>query len=315
MGVHKLPRPGSVGEQSVYRDKIRSAYAQFSPGYRRIADFVLDHYQDAAFMTAAEIGRAAQVDTALVVRFAQRLGYSGFPELIADVQEHVKQDLRVVYQPGEGDDSPAQVFRRNVLQDRNNLDYMLQHLDEENLAAVIALLEQASRIFVIGEGNAGYLAEAFAMRLLTLGYPAHTVSAEVVGQAAIVAGLRETDLVVGIGMTAMNPGVAAVIREARAIGVHTVGIVPALAHPVATAAQHVLHAPVQTAGIMPSWTAIAAVLHAVTQALALHPDNPTAEWAMRTDHFLKIYEGLLKKDLVDVRASIAEYNPVAGAQS
>lgn len=299
----------------MYQDQIRSIYAQSSPGYRRIADFILDHYQDAAFMTAAEVGRAARVDTALVVRFAQRLGYSGFPGLIAEVQEHVKQDLRTVYQPGEGDDSPAQVFRRNVLQDRNNLDHLLQHLDEENLTAVIALVERASRIFVIGEGNASYLAEALAMRLLTFGYPAHNISPEMVGQAAIVAGLRETDLVIGIGMTAMNPGIAAVIREASAIGIPTVGVAPSLTHPVATAAQRVLHAPVQTAGVVPSWTAIAAVLHAVTQALALHPGNPTAEWAMRTDHFLKMYEEILKKDLVGVRASIGEYNRMPGAQS
>ena len=65
----------------MYRDHIRTIYEHLSPGYRRIADFLLTHYQDAAFMTAAEVARQASVDTALVVRFAQRLGYPGYPEL------------------------------------------------------------------------------------------------------------------------------------------------------------------------------------------------------------------------------------------
>lgn len=299
----------------MYRDQIRAQYAQFSPGYRRIADYILNNYQDAAFMTAARIAQSVQVDTALVVRFAQRLGYPGFPELIADVQAEVKQDLRAIYQPVDGDDSPAQVFRRNLLQDRNNLDYMLQHLDERTLEEVVSRFGQASRIFVSGEGNVSYFAEAFATRLLVLGYSAHTISPEVAGQASILAGLRLSDLVVGIGMTAMNPGVAAVIRQAREAGVHTVGIVSALTHPVAGVAEHVIHAPVHTVGIMPSWAAMASVLHALTQALALGAGDLAAEWAMRTDHFLTIYERVLKSDLKGVRASIAEYGAASRAVS
>ncbi len=259
-------------------------------------------------MTAAEIGRSAQVDTALVVRFAQRLGYPGFPELIAEVQEHVRQELRAVYQSAEGDDSPVQVFRRNLLQDRNNLDYMLMHLDEKALEEVIHLFDRASRIFVIGEGHTDSFAEAFVGRLLTLGFSAYTISSEVTRQAAILAILTPADVVVGIGVTALNPGSTVVIREARAVGAHTIGIVASMTTPVATAAQHVLQAPALTSGMMPSWTAIAAVLHAIIQVLALEVGDLAAERVLREDHFLGIYEEVLRKDLARVRASIAEFN-------
>jgi DNA-binding MurR/RpiR family transcriptional regulator len=59
---------------SVYRDHVRTIYEHLSPGYRRIADFLLTHYQDAAFMTAAQVAKQASVDTALVVGFAPRQG-------------------------------------------------------------------------------------------------------------------------------------------------------------------------------------------------------------------------------------------------
>ena len=146
----------------MYRNSIRAIYEHLAPGYRRIADFLIAHYQDAAFMTAAEVARSAQVDTALVVRFAQRLGYPGYPELINDVREDVKRDLRAVYEPPAGDDSPVQVFRRNLMQDRNNLDYLLLHLDLDVVQQTVELLAKAPRIFVTGEGNTNFMAEAFA---------------------------------------------------------------------------------------------------------------------------------------------------------
>lgn len=292
----------------MYKDAIRAIYQHLSPGYRRIADFLLNYYQDAAFMTASAVAQATQVDTALVVRLAQRLGYPGFPELIAEIQEEVKRDLQAVYEPVAGDHTPAQVFRSNLAQDRNNLGYMLLHLDEAKLSEILEIFRDAKRIFVIGDGNVNFLAEAFTMRLVALGFFAYAVSVEVAGQAAIVAGLRPGDLVVTIGTMAMNPGVMAFVKSARDAGVRTVGIVPSMTNPIATAVEHVIHTPVSTSGLVSSWTTIAATLNALSQALALSTPGAAAEWAARTGHFLRRYEETLKQDLATVRATIAEYN-------
>jgi DNA-binding MurR/RpiR family transcriptional regulator len=291
----------------VYHERIRALYDQFSPGYRRIADYVLEHYQDAAFMTAAEIARNVQVDTALVVRFAQRLGYPGFPELIEEVQDDVKQDLRKVYEPPEGDNAPVHVFRRNLLQDRNNIDYLLLHLDDEVVLRVVDLLASAPRIFVGGEGSSAYLAEAFVLRLLSLGLPAHAINIDLPGQAAIASSVRPSDVFVGIGMTALTPGVAVLLKSARSLGAQTIGIMASVTHPIASAAEHILHAPVRTVGVAPSWTALACVLHALTQTLAECRAEPTQEWIERTDTFTRSYADALRQQLVSTRDSIAEY--------
>lgn len=258
-------------------------------------------------MTAAEIARNVQVDTALVVRFAQRLGYPGFPELIEEVQEDVKQDLRKVYEPPEGDSIPTHVFRRNLLQDRNNLDYMLLHLDDETIDKIVHLLAAAPRIFVGGEGNANYLAQGFAMRLLVLGYPAHWINIDLAGQAAISSTVRPDDVFIGIGTTAMTPGVAVILKVARNLGAQTIGIVASVTQPIAAAAEHIVHAPVRTDGVMPSWTAIAAVLHGLTQALAACRGEPTLDWVLRSDYFMRNYTDLLRQQLVSARDTLAEY--------
>lgn len=296
----------------MFREGIRALYGQFSPGYRRIADYLLNHYQDAAFMTAAEIARGVDVDTALVVRFAQRLGYPGFPELINEVQEEVKRDLRAVYEPPEGDNSPAQVYRRNLMQDRNNLDFSLLHFDAETVECVVKVLKEAKRIFVAGEGNMSYLCEAFAARLVSLGYAAHPVSQELAGQASMSVTLGPDDAVLCIGMTAMTPGVAVVLKVARDLGAKTVAIAGSATNSIASVAQYVLYAPVATVGLLPSWSAAAAALHGLSQALALADPDRGATWNAHNDRFLRVYSDTLRDQLSDVQTTLKQLAPRNG---
>lgn len=295
----------------MYREGIRALYGQLSPGYRRIADYLLNHYQDAAFMTAAEIARVVDVDTALVVRFAQRLGYPGFPELINEVQEDVKRDLRAVYEPPEGDSSPMQIFRRNLMQDRNNLDFALLHFDTATVESAIEVLAKARKIFVAGEGSLNHLGEALVERLVSQGFSAHPISSELAGQAATSAAITADDVLIALGMTAMTPGAAVVLKVAREQGAKTIAVVGAASNPLAAVAEFVIYAPVNTVGLIPSWSAIASVLHALAQALALNGPDVGANWASRTDRFLKIYSETLSQQLVDVRTAVRQLAPPA----
>jgi DNA-binding MurR/RpiR family transcriptional regulator len=285
----------------VYKDRIRTIYEHLSPGYRRIADFLLTHYQDAAFMTAAQVAKAAAVDTALVVRFAQRLGYPGYPELIGDVQEDVKRDLKAVYEPAEGDDSPGQILGRNLLQDRNTLEYMRLHLDAETVETVVNAILHASRLFVVGEGSAGYLAEGFALQLLILGLPAHAISGELTGPAVKKGAIQPDDVFIGLGLSAMTLGISAMLKMARAAKATTVGIVGSLAYPLAAVAEHVLVTPVQEAESMPSWTALAGMLNGLAQVVAVRGGEPAANAMLDSDQYLAAYSEMLRQQLASRR--------------
>jgi DNA-binding MurR/RpiR family transcriptional regulator len=52
-----------------------------SKSFARLADFLLDSYVEASFMTASELAQELNLDAATVVRFSQQLGYSGYPKL------------------------------------------------------------------------------------------------------------------------------------------------------------------------------------------------------------------------------------------
>jgi len=292
----------------VYKENIRRIYEELSPAYRRVADFVLNHYQDAAFMTATEVAQAADVDTALVVRFAQRLGYRGFPDLLEDIKADVKRDLKKTYLPFPEESSPEAIFQRTLIQDRNNLEYVLSHVDMGIVRTVIEILQKAERILVAGEGTAFQLAESFVTRLLMIGRNGHSIPSELSTQVGIAAGIRPSDAFIGLAATIVNPSVTAILKVARAEGAYTIGIVGSLDNPVAGVAEYVIHAPATSSGIMPSWTAIAAVLHALFQGLAISLGEATAEWILRSDLLLRNYITALRGQIPAARAALATFN-------
>ena len=66
---------------------------EFSKGQKRIARYILENYDKAAFMTASKLGKIAEVSESTVVRFAFELGYDGYPSMQKALQEMIRSRL------------------------------------------------------------------------------------------------------------------------------------------------------------------------------------------------------------------------------
>src|SRR6202051_146509 len=60
---------------------IRARFDEFSRSQKDVAQYIVDHLDEAAFQTAEELARRASTSSSTVVRFSQALGFEGFPEL------------------------------------------------------------------------------------------------------------------------------------------------------------------------------------------------------------------------------------------
>ncbi|MCX6031453.1 MAG: MurR/RpiR family transcriptional regulator [Chloroflexi bacterium] len=292
----------------MYQTRIREAYSQLSAGYRRVADFVLNNYRDVAFMTAAQVAVASKVDTALVVRFAQRLGYPGYPELLAEVRGEVKKDLRAVYEPPQAENTTIDIYQRSLIEDSNSLQYMLRHLDTPTIEKVVAILKNAPRIFVIGEGVSLYLAEALSLRLAGCGFNIRVIPGDLTAHIGLIASMSSGDAMIGLDMTLLSRNVGVGLRLAREDGVHTIAIVNSAANHAARTAEYVLYAPVSTIGIFYSLSACVTVLHALESVLLAQKSDYAADWAMRSDRLLRQYTLAWRESPLSVGQIVAEYN-------
>ena len=132
-----------------YAERIRQVRADLSPSFERIADFLLDSYAQAALLTATELGHTLDIDTATVVRFAQQLGYKGYPELQREIRDKLKREfLGVTISEPKSASEAADNALSEIAQ---SLDLTRKTFPLEQAEALIIALDEAQRVILLAE--------------------------------------------------------------------------------------------------------------------------------------------------------------------
>jgi DNA-binding MurR/RpiR family transcriptional regulator len=251
----------------VILENIRQVYPQLTKSQRRLADFIANSYHEAAFMTASRMAKRVSVNEATVIRFAQRLGYSGYPQLIRDVQMIVQQELKAPSEP-EAQPAPDEPFLAALGGEVEHLQRAVNHVSPELAHRLVSALRGARRIYVVGQGVSYYLAGLLATGLASLGLDARVTAGDPQSLALAVADVMIGDAFVGIAATRESPEVAQALVAARERGANTLAVAWSPISGPAQAADLALTCPGQGAFPMPSTAAMAAFLDALVQALA-----------------------------------------------
>lgn len=288
----------------MYRAKIRDNYERLSRSYRKVADYILSNYYEVSFMTAAQLATVVDVDTTTVVRFSQRLGYDGYPELLADIREQVKAEIYASYEPKEEiSDRPAARFKERAQQEQHNLNQMLVHNPPEHIEAVAELLHQAERVVFVAEGHADAVAQIAAELLRLRGRAAEAVAQDIVKRAATLVGVDAGTLVVGISATEYGEDVARALQYAHERGCRTLGVVGSLTSPVHRMADLVVHAPTNGPGPLPS---VVALVAAVSALVDIATQESAAEAEERLNEFRAAYYFLAQRERPEESAEDGE---------
>lgn len=139
---------------------IHSCMGGFSKGQKRIAKFMLEHYDKAAFMTASKLGAAVGVSESTVVRFASELGYEGYPQLQKALQELIRNKLTAVQRM---EMTTEQIGASDVLNKVLNLDIerirrTLEETSRQDFDTAVDAIVNAEHIYIIGIRSASSLA-------------------------------------------------------------------------------------------------------------------------------------------------------------
>ncbi|MCL4834787.1 MAG: MurR/RpiR family transcriptional regulator [Caldilineaceae bacterium] len=254
----------------MYRQKIQDEYSSLSPSYRRVGDFVVSRYYDVAFMTAAQLAAAVDVDTTTVVRFSQRLGYPGYPELLQDVRAQVKEELYAVYEPvALGSHDPAAIFKARIDQESANLRQILIHNPPNRLQSIVQGIRSAARIVLVAEGELGVIVGIAADQLRGQGLLAEAVTGDPARLATILSTLTPGDALMGLSPTDEESAVGRALSFAQAQGCPTYALVGRLDGPLHRAADEILYAPSEVAGFRPDILALTGALLALVSAVEI----------------------------------------------
>lgn len=166
-------------------ERLRSHYSQLAPQEQRIADFVLDHYDDLVSYNSAELARLAGVSKATVSRLFKRLGYEKYKDM--------REEQRTLRQSGMPVADSRDAVQGNTLlarhykQEMANLTQWVNGIDAGQFTEVVQALGSSRRVFVIGMRNAFPVALHLRQQLLqvrsgvqVLPQPGQTLSEELV---------------------------------------------------------------------------------------------------------------------------------------
>ncbi len=252
-----------------YQERIRQARPQMSKSFAKLADFLLDSYIEASFMTATELAHELNLDAATVVRFSQHLGYTGYPELLREIREHVKVDLMVRPDEAQEPQSIPGVVASAMSELRETLERTQMSLDTDAMAQLVEKIGNARRIVVLAEGPAQPAAYNLVYFLEQANFPVHIARSGLAGLARTVHTASNQDLLIALDVANEAPYIAPALREARAKGITTAAIVgsPSLA---SSRSAHIVLAARSTPNIGVEIVSIEAIIFALVQALRWH---------------------------------------------
>lgn len=141
--------------------RINERFNKLSKSHKKLATFVIDHYEQAAFMTAAKLAKAVGVSEATVVRFAYALDYEGYPEFQAALAEWVKNKLNSVQSIGAkyGNSTQSEILTSVLSADIEKIEDTIEHADPQAFEAAVDIILNAKHIYIIGLRSCKPLAE------------------------------------------------------------------------------------------------------------------------------------------------------------
>jgi len=275
-----------------FLERIAREYSRLTKSQQRLADFITSSYLDAAFLSSTELATRLDLDPGTVTRFAQRLGYDGYPELIDDVQDLVKRELRDIWEPAGEKPTIADLFRQGIDNGRRNLEEIIICNPSETIEQVVIILEGARRIFVLTPNAVAYYqGRLLKYWLRTAGFAVPEVCGDLLSMSLCLRDAGEGDVFIGVGYTKYAADVRTALRQAQVKGARTIGLVGTVTCPIAEAAEVTLLCPTRSLVAMPSFLAIGGAISVLAEVLMLRRAAEVEEGLQR---LWDAHEGLVE---------------------
>jgi len=245
--------------------------ADFSKGQKRIAAYILDNYDKAAFMTASKLGGLVGVSESTVVRFASELGYDGYPGMQRALQEMIRsrltstQRMQVAGDRLSGQDVIGSVLHSDI----EKLREVVSKADRGEFEDVVEELLQAKHIYIVGSRSSAFVAGY-------LNFYLHLVMENVTLVQSNAAGeifeqlfrIGPGDVIVAISFPRYSTVTLSAVKFARDRGATVIGVTDSEGSPVYQMAKASLLAPCEMISFIDSMVAPLSMLNALLIALA-----------------------------------------------
>lgn len=221
---------------------IQSQYTRFSKGQKLIAQYILKNYDKVAFMTACKLGETVGVSESTVVRFANALGYSGYPKLQDALQELIKNKLTTVQRVDmikEFNDDSA-ILKKIVKSDMENIKDTLDEIDEKAFEEAANRILKAKRIYILGMRSSFTIAQYLGFYLGIILDSVHVIRTDMGDAFEQVVKINEDDVLIAVSFPRYSKKSYQIVSYAKEKGAHIVSLTDSTFAPVASFTDNLL---------------------------------------------------------------------------
>ena len=277
-------------------DRLNQSGKKLSKGHRKIAQYIVDHYDKAVFMTASRLGERVGVSESTVVRFASAMGYEGYPQLQRSLQELVSHRLTANQRFEMSTEiNPSEALGIVLKSDMQNLRATLDQMDNAVFDDVVRRLLSARSIYVMGLRSAAPLAQFMGYYLNYIFDNVHLVSSGATDVFEEISKLKENDILVGISFPRYSTRTLEAMRFAKRCGAQVVAITDGPMSPLNDIADATLMARTDMASFVDSLAAPLSVINALLVALGLHRKEALSQHFRQLESIWETYEVYLEE--------------------
>ncbi len=259
---------------------LQERLAEFSKGQKRIARFILESYDRAAFMTANRLGKAVGVSESTVVRFAVELGFDGYPSMQKAMQEMVVNRLTSVQRIEVANNRIGdQDILSMVLQaDMEKLRQTGETVDREEFRSAVDAILHAKHVYLLGVRSAASLVNFLGYYLNYMFPNVHVVTASGASEMfEQIVGVGPGDAVIAFSFPRYSVTTAKGAQYCRSTGATVVGITDNRQSPLGQNSDYVLLAKSDMVSLVDSLVAPLSVVNALIVALAAKREKELAK--------------------------------------
>ncbi len=277
-------------------DRLNQSGKRLSKGHRKIAQYIVEHYEKAVFMTASKLGESVGVSESTVVRFASAMGYEGYPQLQRSLQELVSHRLTANQRFEMSTEiDPREALNVVLKSDVQNLRATMEQMDPSVFEDVVNRLLSAKSIYVMGLRSAAPLAQFMGYYLNYIFDNVHLVSSGATDVFEEISKLQENDVLVGISFPRYSSRTLEAMRFAKRCGAQVVAITDGPMSPLADMADATLTARTDMASFVDSLAAPLSLINALLVALGLHRKEALKEHFRQLESIWETYEVYLEE--------------------
>ncbi|MDO4976372.1 MAG: MurR/RpiR family transcriptional regulator [Eubacteriales bacterium] len=273
--------------------------SSFSKGQRRLAEYITQNYDIAAYLTASKLGKEAGVSESTVVRFAYQLDYDGYPELQKAIQVIVKTNSNSMQRMSLSSKRYQEkgVLKSILITDIERLkDTVHSGIDEEEFNKAVKLINESHRVYILGARSAAYLAGLLGYYFKMLFDKVIVVETSSTSETLEqICNIGKNDVLIGVTFPRYSKRTIRALQYARNHGADTIALTDNIHSPVAEFADCILIAKTDVMTIVDSMVGPLSIVNALVTALALLRKEEVEQHLMALEELWNEYDDVYNR--------------------